>query len=352
MDTEVNIKKQDLINFIRALIYFIYPKIKDFYKPVLIVIGFFYGLIINKIRFENIEWQNLFLMLFMFDFLIYQARFQLNDIFELRDKKNMDPKKIFFNIGLTRRKTVFISSIVIILRFILFLCVIFFVEKNIALNILLCVGFIIFFAVCYEIARAKKTVLPVFFFVCFGYPLRFFAGFLAACQNNFVKINFSFDLLLVLLAYAFFGEFANILYWTKEAFLQKEKNIKLRKKHYEFLCNRANGKLFLDEKGKIFDAWNWNFVLAIFFLSIAIFLKSNFDILIFFFEMCFIVFIIFFVLSSKKKSNWIVLILSCIWLLKICVSCFFDWKIIFFCLNQAMFIRVYYFLRFCSVAKK
>ena len=93
IDIKVNIKKQDLINFIRAIVYFVYPKVKDFYKPILIVIGFFYGVLVNKIGFENIEWRNLFLMLFMFDFLIYQARFQLNDIFELRDKKNIDPKK-------------------------------------------------------------------------------------------------------------------------------------------------------------------------------------------------------------------------------------------------------------------
>ena len=345
MDIKVNIKKQDLINFIRAIVYFVYPKVKDFYKPILIVIGFFYGVLVNKIGFENIEWRNLFLMLFMFDFLIYQARFQLNDIFELRDKKNIDPKKIFFNIGLTREKTIFISSIVIALRLILFLSVIFFVGKNIALNILLCIGLIIFFAVCYEIARAKKSIFPVFFFVCFGYPLRFFAGFLAAFENNFLNINFSFDLILVLIAYAFFGEFANILYWTKEALAQKEKNIELRKKHYEFLCNKAKGKLFLDGKGKIFDIWNWNFILSIFFLSLAILLKSDFDILIFFLEICFWVFIIFFVLASKKKLSLITPFLFFIWSLKICL---FDWEVTFFCLNQAMFICVYYFLRFLS----
>ena len=345
MDVEVNIKKQDLINFVRAILYFIYPKIKDFYKPMLIVIGFFYGVIINKIGFESIEWRNLFLMLFMFDFLIYQARFQLNDIFELRDKKNIDPKKIFFNIGLTREKTIFISSFVIALRLILFLFVIFFVDKNIALNILLCVGLIIFFAVCYEIARAKKSIFPVFFFVCFGYPLRFLAGFLAAFENNFLNINFSFYLILVLIAYAFFGEFANILYWTKEALAQKEKNIELRKKHYEFLCNKAKGKLFLDGKGKIVDIWNWNFILSIFFLSLAILLKSDFDILILFLEICFWVLIIFFVLSSKRKLSLITPFLFCIWFLKIC---FLDWTVIFFCLNQAMFICVYYFLRFSS----
>ena len=345
MDIKVNIKKQDLINFIRAIVYFVYPKVKDFYKPILIVIGFFYGVLVNKIGFENIEWRNLFLMLFMFDFLIYQARFQLNDIFELRDKKNIDPKKIFFNIGLTREKTIFISSIVIALRLILFLSVIFFVGENIAVNILLCVGLVIFFAVCYEIARAKKSIFPVFFFVCFGYPLRFFAGFLATCQNNFIEINFSFDLILVLIAYAFFGEFANILYWTKEALAQKEKNIELRKKHYEFLCNKAKGKLFLDGKGKIFDIWNWNFILSIFFLSLAILLKSDFDVLIFFLEICFWVFIIFFVLASKKKLSLITPFLFFIWSLKICL---FDWEVTFFCLNQAMFIFVYHFLRFSS----
>lgn len=345
MNLDINIKRRNLINFIGALIYFIYPKVKDFYKPILIIIGFFYGVIVNKIGFENIEWRNLFLMLFMFDFLIYQARFQLNDIFELRDKKNIDSKKIFFNVGLTRERTIFISSLVIILRLIIFLCVIFFVEKNITLNILLCTGLIIFFAVCYEIARAKKSIFPVFFFVCFGYPLRFLAGFLAASENNFLDINFSFYLLFLLIAYAFFGEFANILYWTKEAFVQKGKNIKLRKKHYEFLCNKTNGKLFLLEKGKISDIWNWNFILSIFFLSLAILLKSNFDILIFFLELCFTVVIIFFVLSAKKKLNLIIPFLFFIWLLKIY---FFNSEIMFFCLNQAMFICVYYFLRFLS----
>ena len=94
----------------------------------------------------------------------------------MRDKKNIDPKKIFYNIGLTQEKTILISGIVIALRLILFLCVIFFVEKNIALNILLCIVLFILFAMCYEIARAKKSIFPVLFFVCFGYPLRFFAA--------------------------------------------------------------------------------------------------------------------------------------------------------------------------------
>ena len=80
MDIEVNIKKQDLINFIKAILYFIYPKVKDFYKPILIVIGFFYGVIINKIGFEDVEWRDLFLMLFMFDFLDENIKFQLTNI--------------------------------------------------------------------------------------------------------------------------------------------------------------------------------------------------------------------------------------------------------------------------------
>ena len=126
---------------------------------------------------------------------------------------------------------------------------------------------------------------------------------------------------------------------------QKEKNIELRKKHYEFLCNKSNGKLFLDGKGKIFDIWNWNFILSVFFLSLAILLKSDFDVLILFLEICFWVLIIFFVLSSKKKLSLITPFLFFIWSLKICV---FDWEVTFFCLNQAMFICVYYFLRFSS----
>ena len=57
-------------------------------------------------------------------------------------------------------------------------------------------------------------------------------------------------MVLVLFAYAFLGEFANILYWTKEAFAQKGKNIKLQKNIMSFYVIKLMENYFWMEKEK------------------------------------------------------------------------------------------------------
>lgn len=75
--------------FSKVLVYFFYPKVKDFQKPFLIVLGFGSGLLLKtgKLTWTLISNQlmNLILTLIVIDFLLYQARYLLNDIRNIKE---------------------------------------------------------------------------------------------------------------------------------------------------------------------------------------------------------------------------------------------------------------------------
>ena len=121
--------------------------------------------------------------------------------------------------------------------------------------------------------------MEFFFIVSLGYPLRFFVGLLSAYPNILNNKNNLIIVLIILLAYAFFGEFSAIIPWTHEAIDIKNKGKSIEKSHYLYLFEqiknryRQNESLYpkpLNEQGKILDLWNISYILSLSTLSLGI----------------------------------------------------------------------------------
>lgn len=282
-------------SFRRLLKYFIYPKIQDLQKPVLIALGFLYYFFYTGTKIKIGYVPRLIFVMFIFDFLAYQARYQINDIRGIKEDKEAGCKNRLISDDLDNEGHVIKLSFTLALLKILcsFLITLFF-GKSEKWILLLSLVILFFLTLFYEISRAKNIIWLIFILVGVGYPLRFFLGFFVVSPKSFFSL-IKLPLICYILAFWAYGSFSSILSWVNEVIDRLQRRYEqndaeifqdfFEKKHYLYiqgiikerfvLAERHlfKGKVLpLREKNKLRDPWNIAFILSIFLLMIITFI--------------------------------------------------------------------------------
>lgn len=349
-----NYKNFSLKNILRAILYFIYPKRKDFQKLFLIPLGTIIAIFLlnGTITYELVmaHFKDIVTAVFVIDVLVYQSRYQWNDIRGVvEDQTSGKTDRLPVNV-LGKKKAVILSLIFISLK-----C---FLAIHISLcnyNALLPYIFLIaLVAVFYELARQYKCNILIFILVGFGYPLRIFSGLLPL---NGIDPNSKITCLLLFLAYTAFGCFSAILPWTHEAILEKRSKTTFTKSYYyplyDIIKTRDNvdssDEYFsLKEAGKITDPWNISYVVSIITLSMIL-SYAMYSPLFVLLEVLSMFAAIYVCLGSSNNIVFRVLISSLLIILKGIISVvILKWSPLYICIcvHQLLFLVVYFILRF------
>lgn len=277
--------------FRRISLYFLYPKYRDIQKPGLICLGFLAGMIFTTQETGSVNLLvclgHLLYVLFCFDFLAYQARFQFNDIRGVTERKN-PLKNASGNIS---PEYIQLSLFIIFIRIILAIAGTFFANKitgnkSIALALTFSLSFLLLLTVGYETARTKKSKGWIYFLVGGGYPLRFFLGLFAATpQMYWTELLHSPQLILGVVAFWVYGMYSAIMAWANEVVkisndTKEGETPSYDKDHYSSLhdiledhyysYNENTKKVFsLQERGKLCDIWNILYGVAMFCLCVS-----------------------------------------------------------------------------------
>ena len=355
------------------LLYLIYPKKQDLQKHILIILGFIYGIIFMDLTINLMYIWRLMFILFVFDFLAYQARYQINDIRGLKEDKEAGcTNRLLLNDIDNPGHAIKISFIVAFMKIIACIVITLFWGGMISNILLVSLTILLVSTILYEIARSKKRTYLVFTLVGIGYPLRFFVGFFSVVSLETV---ISVQMVCFVLALWAYGSFSSILAWTNEVIVRMQKTkknynsfpVSYEKKHFEDIQNiikerylfgekcSINGKIMpLREKCRLRDPWNLSMILCItclFFISCLG--KVPLFLLVLELVVC-ITFIINIYLEYKKKVismcvGWIGIIG------KIVISIFFykisSWYILF-SIIQIIITITYFILSYQPQIKK
>lgn len=281
-------------SFKHTLLYLIYPKKQDLQKPILIILGFVYGLIVmDAIIDPQYIWRLIFILL-IFDFMAYQARYQINDIRGLREDKEAGcTNRLLLNDIDNPGHAIKISFIVALLKIIFCVIITLFWGGLVRTTLLVSLAILFVSTLLYETARAKRRINLVFILVGVGYPLRFFVGFFSVVSLKLVI--HSVPTVCFALALWAYGSFSSILAWTNEVIkrMQEAKKnynsfpISYEKKHFEHIQNLISERYILGEnhpvnkkimplreKGRLRDPWNLAMVLCMICLFFLTYLKK------------------------------------------------------------------------------
>lgn len=272
-------------SFRRTLGYLIYPKKQDLQKPILIIIGFLFGVIFVGAKIDEHLVTGLLIVLFVFDFLAYQARYQINDIRGIEeDKEAGNTNRLIADDTNNPEYAIKISSIVALFKIVLALIITLLLDNNIKNVLLSSLGILLISTIIYEVARKKEIIWLIFASVGIGYPLRFFVGFFTVVHASSLVLNL--QVICFIIAFGAYGSFSSILSWTNQVSelmrKNREKNGKFpneyKKAHFKVLQDNikeryenaesapVNGLVMpLREKGKIYDVWNMFFVISLIF---------------------------------------------------------------------------------------
>lgn len=377
---EENVKdKMNSKDLLQLIKYFAYPKIQDLQKPVLIVVGYFVGLwcfkdaaCVNRGEISLVSFLNLAIVWLVIDALIYQARYQLNDIRGMKEdigagKLNRLPVHI-----LGAKHAVNVSLLIMFLKLVLAAVILLLVMNPFRQVLLICTGLVAAATILYEFARSIENDFLIYVCVTFGYPLRLLAGMWAAhtylCKNEGTcwELLHNPAVIFVLIGYGLFGVFSTALSWTNEVVCLKRTGKAIHKKHFLNLFKKVEDRYDkenplknpLEETGKILDPWNWMFLLAMICLFTSL-LCSGFlypsiaVVILILLEVILIVLTVCICHSDKKTGLRIGILAMCIIVVKFIIALL--WKenngnnswFIFTCLNQIMFVGVYFFMRLC-----
>ena len=341
-------------NILRAILYFIYPKRKDFQKLFLIPLGAIISIFLlnGTVTYELVmaHFKDIVAAVFIIDVLVYQSRYQWNDIRGVvEDQASGKTDRLPVEV-LGKKPAVILSLIVISLK-----C---FLAIHISLcnyNTLLPYIFLIaLVAVFYELARQYKRNNLVFILVGFGYPLRIFSGLLPL---KGIDSNSKIIFLLLFLAYTAFGCFSALLPWTHEAILEKRSKNFFTKSYYYPLYNIIETRdtadfpdeyISLKEDGKITDPWNVSYVVSIIALSMVL-SYAMYTPLFVLLEALSIFAAIYVCLSSSNNIVFRALIFILLIVLKGIISVVIlkcSPLYICICVHQLLFLMIYFILRF------
>ena len=344
------------------MVYFIYPKKKDAQKMILVLFGFLTGSFLKRGTYllTRDDLSNMLIICFVVEFLIYQARYQWNDIRGVEEdqseqKSNRLPVKI-----LGKYVAIFFSSVLIVIRVIGALVIVLHLKDE--MKYILLIGLIMIFVstLLYEISRSFKKVFLTFLTVSFGYAIRFGIGMWCANPEIWYSGLTIYDrnitriiIIGLLFSYALLGEFSVALSWIQEAVFQKECGIELRRVHYIYLYESFRkhrigkyfiGREFLKENGKILDLWNATYIASIVLLAgISCYLRPQ----IFIIELPIIISSVLICIGKRMKLY--IGILVAFGLTGIFYS-IYNYQLYFLngymCVTQCMFTGIYVFLRF------
>lgn len=281
-------------SFKHTLLYLIYPKKQDLQKPILIILGFVYGLIVKDAIIDpQYIWRLIFILL-IFDFMAYQARYQINDIRGLREDKEAGcTNRLLLNDIDNPGHVIKISFMVALLKIIFCIIITLFWGGLVRTTLLVSLAILFVSTILYETARAKRRINLVFILVGVGYPLRFFVGFFSVVSLKLVI--HSVPTVCFALALWAYGSFSSILAWTNEVIkrMQEAKKnynsfpISYEKKHFEHIQNLISERYILGEnhpvnkkimplreKGRLRDPWNLAMVLCMICLFFLTYLKK------------------------------------------------------------------------------
>lgn len=286
-------RKYSQMNWFRVLIYFIYPKIKDLQKVFLIVLGYIMGVVIFNvpISMENVKYHGIRVVwiVLVMDGLLYQARYQWNDIRGIWEDAAMGKRDRLPVDVLGKKLAVIISLILLFAR----MCVAFYFiirfGQDLRIPLLVCAGLIVIISILYETVRQIQCIIGVFLVVGLGYPLRVLVGIWSVCPELWNSCGLASGMpvyesvvICLLIAFFFYGEFCVTIPWSCEALEQIHRSGTIVKKHYRYLFeklqDRINQPLWLQSqdvfspmrtKGKLSDLWNWSYLASMIALSIA-----------------------------------------------------------------------------------
>lgn len=279
-------------SFKYTLMYLIYPKRQDLQKPILIVLGFVYGIILMNAKVNPMYIWKLIFVLIVFDFLAYRARYQINDIRGLKEDKEAGCKNrlLPYNI-MNPGHVIKISLTVAFIKIIVCVLITIFFGGTVRKSILISLIALLVTTILYEVARAKSLTWLIFIMVGIGYPLRFFVGFFSIASSEWILYNV--QMICFMLALWAYGSFSSILAWANEVTnrMQKVKEssndfpVSYEKKHFEYIQNvimdrfilgekyTVNGKVMpLREKCRLRDPWN----IAMLLCMVCLFLTAYF----------------------------------------------------------------------------
>lgn len=392
-------KNTKINKLVKVLMYFIYPKVKDLQKMFLIILGFILGIILVEgyINVDKIKekFDLLILSIVAMDFLLYQARYQWNDIRGIEEDRCKSDRLPVDILG--EKYAIIISIIVICIRLLMLICVFYhIIDNSIFISMCFNVALVFVLSILYECARSKKNTFGTFFLVSLGYPLRIFIGIcvvypvytkqiistlinvilelLGWCDLPLLSVDrtqhFSLSVLIAFMsAYAFMGFFSVVIPWLYEAIEEKRKFEKINKRHYEYLNSKVetryqeyivkgkgNASTLICSKGKISDMWNWTYIVAILIFSFLIIIdcyhfRTDNILSILFLEFLFIASTVCICIfpDTKKKQNIALIFLISVLLLKLFLCCinfgFVIYYILIYC-NQAIMSLIYWFLRY------
>ncbi len=290
--------------FIHRCKYFLFPKISDWYKQNLVILGFIMKIFLLDKTATGVSFSDaageainrlwpLILSLLAFEYLAYQARYQINDIRgiiedkEANKKNKLIPQWFYSDQNgesheLDIKQSIQLSLKIACLRcfFAVLFSIILLVKYQVYMPVYLVL--LLAYTVAYEIARKKGKAFWVFLTVGTGYPLRFLVGINAANQHVFSG-GYSIIILISCIVF-FYGIFSSILSWTSEVVTKMDETLRnekqlpsdYHKKHYGYLqnvikerylhlrdCDETKTKLVLREEGEFSDPWNVALLLSV-----------------------------------------------------------------------------------------
>ncbi|MCM1235408.1 MAG: hypothetical protein NC489_35355 [Ruminococcus flavefaciens] len=279
----ISTKREKIQRALKAIGYFIYPKKKDLQKATILVIGFLTGCLFRDGSLkETGNLCNMAVVWFVIDFLLYQARYQWNDIRGVEEdvlskKTNRLPVDI-----LGKRKAVLISSVLLTAKVIVAFVIVFHLESDMKSVLLVSAIIILVCAVLYEFVRSRESTGGIFLVVSFGYAIRFGVGMCSAYPEiwdqgfSFCNVTISRAIFIVLLiSYALLGEYSVVLSWLQEVLMQKRDEIPINKKHYQYLYDRlvenCKGQedvegVSINQSSALYELWNYRiYVLSVYY---------------------------------------------------------------------------------------
>ena len=361
----------------KAILYFIYPKTGDIQKLFLVVLGFLMGVFLHNgvltspLVFERLH--SLGLTLLVFDVLIYQARYQWNDIRGLAGdiasgRSNRLPASY-----MGARLAITVSTITIFLKIGVALFLIYIKGNDIVPHLFLCSFFVILFAILYETFRSKGVNLGVFLAVSLGYPLRILVGLLTAWPNMWMESSpllasircTRFVIVFLLVAYALLGEFSAVLPWIHDVVRLASSGKELGKSHYHTLRNKIEVRysIFISSgrkpelsplkaNGECCDFWNYCFIISILCLSfthLTQYLVSSCNVFGGIIEFCILLSCLALCRKPNKSPITALLVISLLaFIAKFAFNVFLITNsfAIMVLLNQVLFTGTYFFLRY------
>lgn len=286
---DLNVKNKSIY---KLFLYLFYPRPTDIQKNVFFIIGILFSAIINhsvgKPNSFEVTIAHLIFCWIVFDFLIYQARYQLNDLEGISNDDSHPGRDLRKRLPINDtilgpKRTAKLSLSVACFKIgCAFVMLIVYIRQSAwrRTAAIACLFLILLVSFAYEWAKRKEKYRWVLFLVSTGYSIRVFAGML--CEIDRLNTLLSKDIvvlitmMLLLLGTAACGEFFVTLMWAQEGIYLKNEGAKRETKLLDFLfskdarlierCKEQQPLLYEDSLSSI---WNVSLILTYFLMSAA-----------------------------------------------------------------------------------